>query len=76
MMHVWYICLLYCGMQIQSMDVILEDTDVAKALTQYVSGAAIENLVLGASKHGFLKLSPTFHLFNSFFSHNIQHPIL
>ncbi|XP_031092213.1 U-box domain-containing protein 52-like [Ipomoea triloba] len=40
---------------IQTMDIILEDTDVSKALMQYVSGAAIENLVLGASKHGFLK---------------------
>nr|GMD30195.1 U-box domain-containing protein 52-like isoform X2 [Ipomoea batatas] len=43
---------------IQTMDIILEDTDVSKALMQYVSGAAIENLVLGASKHGLLKLSP------------------
>ncbi|XP_019198806.1 PREDICTED: U-box domain-containing protein 52-like [Ipomoea nil] len=40
---------------IHPMDVILEDTDVSKALMQYVSGSGIENLVLGASKHGFLK---------------------
>ncbi|EPS60810.1 hypothetical protein M569_13994 [Genlisea aurea] len=40
---------------IHCFDVILEDTDVAKALTEYVAHAAIENLVLGASRHGFIK---------------------
>ncbi|VFQ64768.1 unnamed protein product [Cuscuta campestris] len=40
---------------IHALDVVLEDTDIAKALNEYVSSAAIENLVLGASKHGFLK---------------------
>uniref|UniRef100_A0A5B7BKV4 RING-type E3 ubiquitin transferase n=1 Tax=Davidia involucrata TaxID=16924 RepID=A0A5B7BKV4_DAVIN len=41
---------------IQSLDVILEDTDVAKALTEYVSHAAIETLILGASsRHGFIR---------------------
>lgn len=42
--------------QIQCLDVLLEDTDVVKALTEYVSYAAIENLVLGApAKHGFIR---------------------
>lgn len=42
--------------QIQCLDVILEDADVVKALTEYVSHAAIENLVLGApAKHGFIR---------------------
>ncbi|KAL5719206.1 non-specific serine/threonine protein kinase [Ranunculus cassubicifolius] len=37
-------------------NVVLEDTDVAKALIEYVSNSAIETLVIGASsKHGFLK---------------------
>ncbi|XP_059644421.1 U-box domain-containing protein 52-like isoform X2 [Cornus florida] len=41
---------------IQSLDVILEDTDIAKALTEYVSYAAIETLILGASsRHGFIR---------------------
>ncbi|KAF3432317.1 hypothetical protein FNV43_RR27057 [Rhamnella rubrinervis] len=41
---------------IQCLDVLLEDTDVVKALTEYVSYAAIENLVLGApAKHGFIR---------------------
>ncbi|KAK5786816.1 hypothetical protein PVK06_041462 [Gossypium arboreum] len=34
---------------IQCLDIILEDTDVVKALTEYVSHAAIEKLVLGAA---------------------------
>lgn len=42
--------------QIQCLDVVLEDTDIAKALTEYVSYAAIETLVLGApTKHGFMR---------------------
>ncbi|KAM7257473.1 hypothetical protein ACFE04_013214 [Oxalis oulophora] len=36
-------------------DVVLEDTDIAKGMTDYVSHAAIETLVLGASRHGFLR---------------------
>ncbi|KAL8105921.1 hypothetical protein AgCh_029653 [Apium graveolens] len=36
--------------QIQYIDVILEDTDIAKSLTEYVNYTAIENLVLGAGK--------------------------
>ncbi|XP_073293339.1 U-box domain-containing protein 52-like [Primulina huaijiensis] len=40
---------------IQCFDVVLEDTDVAKAITEYVAHGAIENLVLGASRHGFIK---------------------
>ncbi|KAM5579795.1 U-box domain-containing protein 52 [Rosa sericea] len=47
----------YCTRKdIQCLDVILEDTDIGKALTEYVSYAAIETLVLGApSKHGFIR---------------------
>ncbi|XP_017230370.1 U-box domain-containing protein 35 isoform X1 [Daucus carota subsp. sativus] len=41
---------------IQCIDVILEDTDIAKSLTEYVNYTAIENLVLGApSRHGFIR---------------------
>lgn len=41
---------------IQSFDVILEDVDIVKAITEYVSYAAIETLVLGASsRHGFIR---------------------
>ncbi|KAL9165770.1 hypothetical protein ABFS82_06G192600 [Erythranthe guttata] len=40
---------------IQCFDVVLEDTDISKAITEYVAHAAIENLVLGASRHGFIK---------------------
>ncbi|KAK5791894.1 hypothetical protein PVK06_033007 [Gossypium arboreum] len=41
---------------IQCLDIILEDTDVVKALTEYVSHAAIEKLVLGAaSRSGFMR---------------------
>nr|POF25462.1 hypothetical protein CFP56_46297 [Quercus suber] len=40
---------------IHCLDVLLEDTDIGKALTEYVSYAAIENLVLGASHHGFMR---------------------
>ncbi|GER42546.1 kinase [Striga asiatica] len=36
-------------------DVVLEDTDIAKAITEYVAHAAIENIVLGASHHGFIR---------------------
>jgi len=41
---------------VQCLDVLLEDTDIVKAITEYVSHAAIENLVLGApSRHGFIR---------------------
>ncbi|KAL9442715.1 hypothetical protein AB3S75_016151 [Citrus x aurantiifolia] len=41
---------------IQCKDVVLEDTDVAKALIEYVSQTAIETLVVGASNNkGFLR---------------------
>ena len=50
------IVLVFWFVKIQCLDVILEDTDVVKALTEYVSYSAIENLVLGApSKHGFIR---------------------
>ncbi|KAI3734649.1 hypothetical protein L6452_14123 [Arctium lappa] len=42
--------------EIQCFDVILEDTNISKALSEYASYAAIEFLVLGASsKHGFIR---------------------
>ena len=35
---------------------MLEDTDIAKALTEYAANTAIENIVVGASsKSGFLR---------------------
>ncbi|KAG6389728.1 hypothetical protein SASPL_151201 [Salvia splendens] len=36
-------------------DVVLEDMDIGKAITEYTAHAAIENLVLGASRHGFIR---------------------
>ncbi|GER51288.1 protein kinase family protein [Striga asiatica] len=36
-------------------DVVLEDVDISKAITDYVAQAAIENLVLGSSRHGFIR---------------------
>ncbi|KAJ7952083.1 Protein kinase domain [Quillaja saponaria] len=47
----------YCTRKgIQCLDVLLEDVDIVKAITEYISYAAIENLVLGAtSKHGFIR---------------------
>ncbi|OMO91083.1 hypothetical protein COLO4_18649 [Corchorus olitorius] len=45
---------------IQCKDVVLEETDVAKALVEYVTQAAIEVLVVGAStKTGFLRFKAT-----------------
>lgn len=42
--------------QVQCVDVILEDQDISKALTEYVRYTAINNLVLGASsRHGFIR---------------------
>ncbi|KAL2555367.1 Protein kinase protein with adenine nucleotide alpha hydrolase-like domain [Forsythia ovata] len=40
---------------IRCLDVVLEDTDVARAMTDYVTYFAIDNLVLGASRHGFIR---------------------
>ncbi|KAD7479960.1 hypothetical protein E3N88_03096 [Mikania micrantha] len=41
---------------VQCIEVILEDTNIAKALAEYASQAAIEFLVLGAaSRHGFIR---------------------
>uniref|UniRef100_A0A7N0V3E9 RING-type E3 ubiquitin transferase n=1 Tax=Kalanchoe fedtschenkoi TaxID=63787 RepID=A0A7N0V3E9_KALFE len=40
---------------IQCHDVTLDHNDVAKAITEYASYAAIENLILGASSRGFLR---------------------
>ncbi|KAI3705245.1 hypothetical protein L1987_75479 [Smallanthus sonchifolius] len=41
---------------IQCIDVILEDNNIPKALAEYVTQAAIEVLVLGASsRHGFIR---------------------
>ncbi|KAI4329465.1 hypothetical protein L6164_021724 [Bauhinia variegata] len=52
----------YCTRkEIHCLDVLLEDTDVVKAITEYVSYAAIENLVLGAtSKHGFIRFKSSY----------------
>ncbi|XP_051121306.1 U-box domain-containing protein 35-like isoform X2 [Andrographis paniculata] len=40
---------------IHCFDVVLEDTDIARAITDYVAHAAIENLVLGTSHRGFIR---------------------
>ncbi|KAH9716472.1 protein kinase domain-containing protein [Citrus sinensis] len=47
----------YCTRKdINCFDVLLEDVDIVKAITEYVSFAAIEDLVLGApSRHGFIR---------------------
>ncbi|GLU21878.1 hypothetical protein SLE2022_379900 [Rubroshorea leprosula] len=47
----------YCTRKdIYCLDIILEDVDIAKALTEYVSYSAIECLVLGTpSRHGFIR---------------------
>ncbi|KAK8664993.1 hypothetical protein V6N13_084759 [Hibiscus sabdariffa] len=47
----------YCSRKdIQCFDVILEDSDVVKALTEYIAHAAIEKLVMGApSKSSFMR---------------------
>ena len=42
--------------QIQVHEVILEDSDVAKALSEYVKNNSIETLVIGSSpKNGFVR---------------------
>ncbi|EPS69919.1 hypothetical protein M569_04840, partial [Genlisea aurea] len=40
---------------INCFNVVLEDADISRAIVEYVAHAAIENLVLGASRHGFLR---------------------
>ncbi|XP_050223722.1 U-box domain-containing protein 52 isoform X2 [Mercurialis annua] len=46
----------YCTRKdVQCLDIILEDQDIVKGLTEYVSYAAIDNLVIGASRHGFIR---------------------
>ncbi|KAI3799641.1 hypothetical protein L1987_34940 [Smallanthus sonchifolius] len=45
-----------CDIHVQCIEVILEDNNIAKALAEYASEAAIEFLVLGAaSRHGFIR---------------------
>nr|GMC77248.1 U-box domain-containing protein 35-like [Ipomoea batatas] len=41
--------------EIHCLDIVIDGPDVAKALLDYVSKSAIENLVLGSSRHTFLK---------------------
>jgi hypothetical protein len=51
--HTDFIIFLY---QVHCLDVALESTDIAKAITEYVSHAAIETLVLGTpSRSGFMR---------------------
>ncbi|XP_019056901.1 PREDICTED: U-box domain-containing protein 35-like isoform X1 [Tarenaya hassleriana] len=46
------------GIQIQCKEVLVEESDVAKALVEYVNQAGIEVLVIGtSSKSGFLRFS-------------------
>ncbi|XP_014522631.1 U-box domain-containing protein 35 isoform X2 [Vigna radiata var. radiata] len=47
----------YCSRKdIHCLDVVLQDIDVVKGITEYVYYAAIENLVVGAaSRHGFIR---------------------
>ena len=55
----------WCELQIQCMDVVLEDTDAAKAIIEYAANKAIENIVMGASaKSGFLR-----HVFSPIHTH-------
>ncbi|KAJ0984146.1 hypothetical protein J5N97_002502 [Dioscorea zingiberensis] len=45
---------------VQCKDVVLEDTDVAKAIAEYVAHSAIEKLVVGAtSRGGFVRFKST-----------------
>ncbi|XP_057784575.1 LOW QUALITY PROTEIN: U-box domain-containing protein 51-like [Salvia miltiorrhiza] len=44
---------------INCFDVLLEETDIARAISDYAAYAAVENLVLGSSRHGFIKLKVT-----------------
>ncbi|KAJ4719158.1 Protein kinase domain [Melia azedarach] len=47
----------YCTRKdIHSLDVVLEDVDIVKALSEYISYAGVEDLVLGSpSRHGFMR---------------------
>ncbi|KFK39345.1 hypothetical protein AALP_AA3G232100 [Arabis alpina] len=47
----------YCSRkEIQCLDVTLEDDNIVKSITEYVTNGVIENLVLGApSRHGFMR---------------------
>ncbi|GAB2220015.1 hypothetical protein Drorol1_Dr00007656 [Drosera rotundifolia] len=40
---------------IPSLDITLEDSDIVRALSDYITFNAIENLVLGAAKGGFIR---------------------
>lgn len=48
---------MFCFLQqVHCNDIILEDTDIPKAIIEFVSNAAIEKLVLGApSRSGFVR---------------------
>ena len=41
--------------QVRCKDIILEDTDLAKAIVDFVSHAGVEKLIVGASKGGFVR---------------------
>jgi K+-sensing histidine kinase KdpD len=46
----------HSNIQVHCLDVAVESTDIAKAITEYVSHAAIETLVLGTpSRSGFMR---------------------
>ncbi|XP_065863871.1 U-box domain-containing protein 52-like [Euphorbia lathyris] len=46
----------YCTRKdVQCLDIVLEDQDITKGITEYASYAAVETLVLGASRHGFMR---------------------
>lgn len=40
---------------VNSIDVVLTGNDIAKAIADYVSNNAVENLVLASSRHGFIR---------------------
>ncbi|KAJ4792098.1 Kinase protein with adenine nucleotide alpha hydrolases-like domain [Rhynchospora pubera] len=40
-------------------DIIIDDTDVAKAIVDFITQAAIEKIVLGASPRGFMRFKST-----------------
>ncbi|THU71732.1 hypothetical protein C4D60_Mb04t04580 [Musa balbisiana] len=47
---------LIVSIRVQCKDVVLEDTDVAKAITEFVTNAAVEKLVIGSSsRSGFVR---------------------
>ncbi|RRT33729.1 hypothetical protein B296_00054638 [Ensete ventricosum] len=41
--------------QVKCKDIILEDTDLGKAIVDFVSHAGVEKLIVGASKGGFVR---------------------